>query len=92
MGPPRVPPNWFRFSPSSRFSPFSSSGANADLALNRRSRRNSKALPWKLLVPDFTTALTDADECMPFSAERPLVATRNSCSASGNGNGRLELS
>ena len=38
------------------------------------------------------TALTDADECIPLSADRPLVATRNSCSASGKGNGRLELS
>ena len=44
-------------------------------ALNRWSRRNSKALPWKRLVPDLVTALTDAPECMPFCAERPLVAT-----------------
>jgi hypothetical protein len=52
---------------------------------------NSNALPWKLFVPDLVTALTDAPECMPFCAERPLVATLNSCSASGNGSGRFAL-
>ena len=65
--------------------------ANGLRALKRWSRRNSKALPWKLLVPDLVTAFTDAAECMPFCAERPLVATLNSCSASGNGSGRLAL-
>ena len=33
------------------------------------------------LVPDLVTAFTDAPECMPLCADRPLVATRNSCSA-----------
>ena len=36
-------------------------------------------------------ALTEAPACIPFCAERPLVATLNSCSASGNGSGRLRL-
>ena len=52
---------------------------------------NSNALPLNVLVPDFVTAFTDADACMPFCAESPLVATRNSCSASGNGIGRFTL-
>jgi len=30
------------------------------------------------LVPDFVTAFTDAPECTPFDADKPLVATRNS--------------
>ena len=42
-------------------------------------------------VPDLVTALTDAPDLTPFSAERPLVATWNSWSASGNGSGRLAL-
>jgi hypothetical protein len=45
-----------------------------------------------VFVPDLVTAFTVAPECVPFSAERPLVATRNSCSASGKGNGRFRLS
>ena len=36
-------------------------------------------------------ALTDAPECIPFCAVRPVVATRNSWSASGNGSGRFAL-
>ncbi len=63
--------------------------ANRLIELNRWSRRNSNAFPEKRLVPDFVTALTDAPECTPFCAERPLVATQNSCSASGNGSGRF---
>ena len=36
------------------------------VAFKRRSRRNSNALPWKLLVPDFVTAFIDAAACIPF--------------------------
>ena len=43
------------------------------------------------LVPDLVTALTEAPEWTPFCADRPLVATLNSCSASGNGSGRFAL-
>ena len=49
-------------------------------------------MPCSTFVPDFVTAFTVPPECTPFSAESPLVATRNSCSASGNGNGMLRLS
>ncbi len=91
IGPPSVPPNWLRSRPSSRRVPSGPTLANAFLALNRLSRRNSKALPWSVLVPDFVTALTEAPACIPFCAERPLVATLNSCSASGNGSGRFRL-
>ena len=65
--------------------------ANRLIALNRLSRRNSNALPWNTLVPDFVTAFTEAPAFTPFCAVRPLVATWNSCSASGNGSGMLEL-
>jgi hypothetical protein len=92
MGPPTVPPYWLRLSPSLSFLPSGPTGAYTSVALNRLSRRNSKTLPWKLLVPERVTALTDAPECIPFCAERPLVATLNSCSASGNGNGMFVLS
>ena len=46
----------------------------------------------KRFVPDLVTALTDAPECMPFCGRQTAVATLNSCSASGNGNGMLVLS
>ena len=49
-------------------------------------------MPENRLVPDFVTALTAAADWNPFCAERPLVATRNSWSASGNGSGRLTFS
>src|SRR5688500_1731991 len=67
-------------------------GAKTALALNRLSRRNSKRVPWSTFVPDFVTTFTEPPECTPLSAERPLVATRNSCIASGNGSGMLRLS
>ena len=41
---------------------------------------------------DLVAALTDAPEWKPFCAFCALVSTRNSCSASGNGSGRLKLS
>jgi hypothetical protein len=44
-----------------------------------------------LLVPDLVTAFTAAPEWMPFWALRPPVATLNSCSASGNGNGHVQV-
>src|SRR5512138_3617680 len=53
IGPPIVPPNWLRFKPSFLFE-------NGSGALKRLSRANSKALPWKPLVPDLVTALTEA--------------------------------
>jgi hypothetical protein len=65
--------------------------ANGSFALKRRSRKNSNALPCSALVPDLVTALTEAPEWTPFCAERPLVATLNSWSASGNGIGRFAL-
>ena len=46
---------------------------------------NSKPFPENRLVPDFVTALTAAPDLTPFCAVSPLVATRNSWSASGNG-------
>ena len=67
-------------------------GAKTCLALNRLSRRNSNSVPWTTFVPDFVTAFTVAPEWTPFSAESPLVATRNSCNASGNGSGMPRLS
>ena len=66
-------------------------GENGLVALKRRSRTNSNALPENRFVPDLVTALTAAPECTPFCALNPLVATLNSCSASGNGNGLLTL-
>jgi hypothetical protein len=62
------------------------------LALNRWFRQNSKRSPWNRFVPDLVTALTEAPECMPLLALVELVSTRNSCMASGNGNGRFRLS
>ena len=66
IGPPTVPPNWWRLSPSSTRLPSGPTAANGLVALNRRSRTNSNALPDRRLVPDFVTAFTDAPECMPF--------------------------
>ena len=86
-----MPPNWLRLRPSSSRLPSGPIAANGLGALNRRWRRNSNALPENRLVPDLVTALTDAADLKPFWAERPLVATRNSWSASGNGSGRLTL-
>ena len=50
-----------------------------------------EAVAVEVLVPDLVTALTAAAPCIPFCADRPLVATRNSCSASGKGSGRFVL-
>ena len=52
-GPPSVPPNWLRLSPSLAV-------ANLLISLKRESRRNSNIVPWNALVPDLVTALTVA--------------------------------
>jgi len=54
-------------------------------------RRNSNALPWKALVPDFVTMFTAAAECCPYCAGSALVSTLNSCIASGKGSGRIQV-
>src|SRR5215510_10518015 len=82
IGPPAVPPHWLRDSPSSTCLPLTTF-ANGSMALNRWSRLNSNRLPENRFVPDLVIAFTDAPECMPFCAVSPVVATRNSCSASG---------
>src|SRR4029078_8800422 len=81
-GPPMVPPNWFRFSPSPPT-------AKKSRAFRRPLRKNSNRSPWNLLEPDFVTASTVAPECPPLEASCALVKSRNSCSASGNGKGML---
>ena len=40
-----------------------------------------RSLPGPAEIAAFVTAFTDAPECMPFCADRPLVATLNSWSA-----------
>src|SRR5215216_5267105 len=92
MGPPTVPPTWLRFRPSPLRAPSGPTRANGLVALKRWLRQNSKPPPWNRLVPDLVTPLTDAPECTPVDAPSAPVSTRNSCSASGNGSGRLRLS
>src|SRR5215467_15958038 len=41
------------------------------------------------LVPDFVTTFTEPAELLPWSRDILLVSTENSCTASGNGNGRF---
>ncbi len=67
-----------------------------ELPLNGRAfrapfRRYSNTFPWNRFDPDLVTTLTVAPGCVPKRADSALVSTLNSCSASGNGNGRLTL-
>src|ERR1035438_1528064 len=48
-------------------------------------RRNSNALPWNWLVPDFETKLSVPPEALPVSALKPLDSTLNSVRASTDG-------
>src|SRR5262245_49012829 len=70
-GPPKVPPNWLRFSVSWL-------AAKKLRAFKEPLRRNSNTLPWNWLVPDFVTAFTVAPGCRPYRAESVLVCTLNS--------------
>src|ERR1039458_4334400 len=84
MRPPAVPPNWLRFKVSRTSVP-------SVRPLRSPLRRNSKISPWKALAPDLVTMLTTPPGCNPYCAGSPLVCTLNSCTASGNGMGRLTL-
>ena len=68
MGPPTEPPNWWM-----RNAPLGEMGLRIllaqVLALSDLSRKNSKAEPWKSLVPDLVTTLMTAPPARPYSAE-----------------------
>jgi hypothetical protein len=48
-------------------------------------RKNPKALPWKLLLPDFDVMFTTPPVTPPNSALSPCDWTLNSCSESMSG-------
>src|ERR1700738_1298087 len=82
IGPSISPPNWLRM--------YLGLGLAARLAkkseaLNERFRLNSYATPWKLLVPDFCTALTSAPAACPYCALILLVSMVNSRTDSSGG-------
>ena len=63
MGPPAATPYWFCLC----------SGTVAEKKLRAFSfsfRRNSQALPWISLVPDFETTFTCEPAFRPYSAEK----------------------
>src|SRR5215471_2070504 len=81
IGPPSVPPYIFR-----RSSGVGWLGRRKKLRASTASlRRNSKAVPWILLVPERMVAFTTAPAEWPYSAEYVLVSTLNSISASTEG-------
>jgi len=67
-----------------------------DINTAKGSRDGLRALGMTLMFEDRNeaseAAFTDALECTPLLAVVELVSRRNSCSASGNGSGRLRLS
>src|SRR2546427_8994971 len=72
IGPPNVPPNWFRLIWSRPLSfvgwPFGSvKGAKKPLALKTALRTNSNTSPWNLLVPDLVMTFTAAPAFWPYS-------------------------
>src|ERR1700691_2474281 len=79
-GPPSVPPNWLYLN-----------GARAlpallekkSLALSCVLRKNSYKLPWNSLPPERVTTLNTPPADFPYSAEKLLVSTLNSCTRSG---------
>ena len=85
IGPPAVPPNWFRFR-----TPRADPGIDCPVTGSTRSRskklrassfslrRNSKTEPCKLLVPDLVTTFTTAPENRPYSGSKEFVINRNS--------------
>src|SRR6266852_558533 len=81
-GPPIAPPNTLSWN-AALLAPnlFDSQS----LAFNFSLRKYSYAEPRKLLVPDLVTSTTAPPESRPYSAERPLVSTLNSDTASMDG-------
>src|SRR5439155_15343859 len=75
--PPTVAPNWFRLR-------LSCLPAKNGRAFREPLRRYSNRSPCKRFDPDLVTTLTVAPGCVPKRADRALVSTLNSCSASGN--------
>src|SRR5260370_37661855 len=82
MGPPAAAPNWLRWR-NGFLSP--ALLAKKLLASSWLLRRNSYKVPWRLLVPERMTALTNAPALRPNSAEYALVWILNSCNASTEG-------
>ena len=66
IGPPTEPPYWFMCS-GAIFAP--ERFEKKLLAFNALLRRNSKALPWKLLVPDLVTVVIIPPPLRPYIAE-----------------------
>src|SRR5205809_4664158 len=82
IGPPAAMPNWLRCRNGlARPALF----AKKLLASSWLLRRNSYTDPWRLLVPDLITALTNAPALRPNSAEYAFVWILNSSSASTEG-------
>src|SRR5262249_55288446 len=73
MGPPMVAPNWFWMNEA-----WPPDGWKYGVASSFELRRNSKTLPWKLLVPDFMVTFTTPPAACPNSAEKVAVCTLNS--------------
>src|SRR5579864_4168085 len=80
IGPPSVAPNWFRLNAG-----LPPGGVNKLRASKTWLRRNSKALPWRTLVPDFVVTTTCPPDDRPYSAEYIPVCTLNSSILSTEG-------
>ena len=61
------------------------------LASNQGRRKNHQPLPWKRSVPDLVTMLTTVPPLLPYSAEKLLFWTVNSCRPSTEGIYRPEV-
>ncbi len=78
-GPPNVYPNWLRVK-TPRGIPLALSKKPFDAS--REMRLNSYAEPWKSFDPARVATLIIPPEARPYSAEKLLVTTRNSLTAS----------
>src|SRR2546427_8386097 len=58
---------------------------SAVLASSHQRRANSHALPWTLLLPDFSDTLMMPPAVRPYCASYVLVMILNSCTASTGG-------
>src|SRR5207249_6886591 len=83
-GPPRTPPNWFRWNGgrSALPSPSWSSRSKIVRESNALFRRNSKSVPCNSLVPLRVTADTTAPVARPYSALKVVATILNSLIAS----------
>ena len=79
IGPPAAAPNWFWI--SCGFYRRRKERARVQILIAQKLPR----APCNWLVPDFVTTLKTAPAFRPYSAEKLLVSTFTSCSASGGG-------